>query len=169
MDALEAIFTRRSIRKYKSGDVSDEQLHTLLDAAMCAPSAGNAQPWHFVVIKDRELLNKVPDVHHHSKMLKEASLGILVCADPTAEKYEGRWMLDCSAATENMLIAANAIGLGAVWLGFYPVESRMEGIKELLQIPGHIMPVSLVSIGYPLDKPQKIERFDEKKVHYDLW
>ena len=168
MDAIQAILTRRSIRRYTSDRISDEAVQQLLQAAMSAPTAAG-QPYHFVVIRDRSLLNAVPNFHPHANMLKSACPGILVCGDPTIETLKGRWVLDCAAATENMLIAANAMGLGACWVGIYPVDERIEGMRELLKLPEHLVPVSMVSLGFPAEKKSPPERFKLERVHYDGW
>jgi len=169
MDAIEAIMTRRSIRKYTKDAVSDELIEKLLGAAMSAPSAGNQQVWRFVVITEREILDEIPKYHPHSKMLKDAPLAILVCGDLEAETRKGFWIQDCAAATENILIAANALGLGAVWLGVYPREERVVGIKKVLGLPEHIIPLSLIPIGHPAQNFPPSERFDGSKVHYNGW
>lgn len=169
MDAMEAILTRRSIRKYTKQEVPDSIIREVLEAAMCAPSAGNQQPWHFVVIRDRRILDEIPKVHPHSQMVKEAPVAILVCGDLSLEKRKGFWVQDCSAATENLLLAAHAKGLGAVWLGVYPREDRVDGIRKLLDIPEHVIPFSLVPIGYPAEKSFKVNRYDASRVHYDRW
>ena len=168
MEALEAILTRRSIRKYTDVKVSPELERKLLEAAMAAPSAHNNQPWHFVVIRSRETLNRIPEFHPYSKMLREASLAFVVCGDnevqPTAF-----WAQDCSAATENLLIAANALGLGAVWLGVYPDGTRANQIRELLGIPGHVTPLGIVSVGYPAESKPPRENYSEDRVHREKW
>lgn len=169
METIEAIMTRRSIRKYTDKSVPDELVKQLLQAAMAAPSASNEQPWHFVVIKDRKILNEVPSFHPWSHMLKEAALAILVCIDPQLEISKGRGVLDCSAATQNILLAAHALGLGAVWLGIYPVEERMNGMRKLVGLPQGVIPLSLVSLGYPNEKLKKEDRFIADRVHFDLW
>lgn len=169
MDALEAISSRRSIRKYRQGEVSGELVQRLLDAAMSAPSAGNEQPWQFVVIRDRKILEAIPQIHPYSQMLKGAALGILVCGDLTLEVYKGFWVQDCSAATQNLLIAAHALGLGAVWLGFHPLEERVTGIRKMLSLPDHIVPLALVSIGWPGEEKAGAKRFQEERIHYDRW
>ena len=169
METIEAIMTRRSIRKYTDKPVPDEVVKQLLQAAMAAPSARNEQPWHFVVISDRSLLNQVPSFHPYSHMLKEAALAILVCVDPQLEISRGRGVLDCSAATENILLAAHALGLGAVWLGIYPAEERMAGIRKLLNMPVDIVPISLVSVGYPDEKLKKEDRYKSERVYLDKW
>ena len=169
MDAIDAIHTRRSIRKYTKQPVSDDIIHEFLAAAMMAPSSGNAQPWHFVIIKERETLDAIAVFHQHGKMLRDAPIAILVCADPTLEKYEGRWMLDCSAATQNLLLAAHAKGLGAVWIGIYPGANRIDPMRELAALPEHIIPFSLISIGYPAEQKPTPERFNTERIHYDHW
>ena len=153
MDTIEAIMTRRSIRKYTANRVPAEVVEQLLRAGMAAPSAANEQPWHFVVITERKTLVQVPTFHAHAHMLKEAALAILVCNDSGLELMKGRGVLDCSAATQNMLLAAHALGLGAVWLGIYPVEERMNGMRKLLNMPSRVVPVALVSLGYPDERP----------------
>lgn len=170
MDALETIYTRRSIRKFTNKKVSNEIILELLSAAMSAPSAGNQRPWQFIVLTDRGLLDAIPTVHPYSAMLKQVSLAILVCGDITLEKYEGFWVQDCSAATQNLLLAAHAKGLGAVWLGIYPVKERVNGIRDLLQMPDHIIPLCLVPIGYAaIEKPRLNERFDPMRIRYNHW
>lgn len=169
MDSLKAILTRRSIRKYTDEPVPDQIIMELLAAAMAAPSAGNEQPWHFIVINDRQILNEIPKFHPYSQMLKEASVAILVCGDEMLEKYTGYWVQDCSAATENILIAVQAKRLGAVWLGIYPIAERVTGMRELLGLPEHVIPFSLVPIGYPAEEKPPADRFDETRIHYNKW
>ncbi|NHJ38485.1 MAG: nitroreductase family protein [Asgard group archaeon] len=169
MDAIEAILSRRSIRKYKKQPVPDELIKKFLEVAMCAPSAGNEQPWHFIIIDDPLILCKIPTFHNHAKMLKDASIAILVCCDMNLDHHNGMWIQDCSAASENMLIAINAEGLGAVWLGIYPREERITGLRGLLDIPDYIIPFSLISIGYPAEKLLKANRYNESRIHYNKW
>ena len=169
MDTLEAIRTRRSIRKYTSQPVSEEIINELLTAAMYAPSAGNEQPWHFVVIKERQTLDAISVFHPHGKMLKNAPAAILVCGDPSLEEFKGRWMLDCSAATQNILLAAHAKGLGAVWVGIYPEPARIDGIRKLVILPDHILPLSLIPVGYPAEHIPQPNRFNAARIHYEKW
>jgi nitroreductase len=169
MDIIEAILTRRSVRKYTDNRVPEDVVNQLLRAAMAAPSAANEQPWHFVVITDRSIMEQVPSFHPHSHMLKEAALAILVCIDPSLELTKGRGVLDCSAATQNLLLAAHGLGLGAVWLGIYPVEQRMDGMRKLLNMPSRVVPISLVSIGYPDERLRSEDRFKPERVHYQRW
>ncbi|NHJ39328.1 MAG: nitroreductase family protein [Asgard group archaeon] len=166
---MEAIKTRRSIRKFIDKLVSKEDIEDLIRAAMQAPSAGNKQPWQFVVITDRKKLDKIPDFHPYSIMLKESPLAILICAKVETSEYCDYWVQDCSAATQNLLLAAHAKGLGAVWLGIYPIAERIDGIKQLLNLPPDIVPLSLNAIGYPAEKKDPINRFDKARIHYEEW
>ena len=165
MDAMENILSRRSIRRYTTEPVSEETIKQLLEAAMSAPSANNQQPWQFVVIDDRELLDAITEVHRYAQMLKEAPLAILVCGDLQRAKHRDYWPLDCSAATENLLLAAHALGLGAVWLGVYPNEKRMEGVRRLVRLPEQVEPFSLISIGYPAEQKPPANRYNAERVH----
>ncbi len=169
MDAMNAILSRRSIRRYTDQPVSDETIKKLLEAAMSAPSAGNEQPWHFVVIREREILNEIPSFHSYSGMLRDAPVAILVCGDEEIQKYKGYWVQDCSAATQNILIAVQAKGLGGVWLGVYPVEERVAGLRKLLGIPENVIPFALISIGYPAEEKPPADRHDASRVHHDRW
>ncbi|MBN1880993.1 MAG: nitroreductase family protein [Deltaproteobacteria bacterium] len=169
MDAIEAIMTRRSIRKYTDTPITDDQVKQILSAAMAAPTAGNQQAWEFVVITDRKVLNALPDVHPYSRMLLKAPAAVLVCGNLETETKEGYFPQDCAAATQNILLAANALGLGAVWLGVHPREERVTGIRKLLRIPDHVVPVSLVALGHPAESHPRVDRYDEKKVHKDTW
>ncbi|MBN2752453.1 MAG: nitroreductase family protein [Rhodospirillaceae bacterium] len=169
MDALENLMTRRSIRRFTDQPVAEADIATLFHAAMAAPSAGNSQPWHFVRISDRAILNQLPDIQPHSRMMLGASLAILVCADVTLEKHEGFWVQDCSAATQNILLAAHALGLGAVWCGLHPRTAWCEGVSRLLNLPHHVQPLSLVAVGYPLDAKDPAERFKSERIHINRW
>jgi nitroreductase len=170
MDAIEAIVSRRSIRKYKQKAVPRKLIDELLNAAMHAPSACNEQPWHFVIINDHAVLNEVPEYHSHSYMIREAPAAIVVCADLNlAEEDEAWWVQDCSAATENILIAAQAKGLGAVWLGVYPKNDRVKGIQGLLALPQNVIPLCVIAIGYPDEKKHHESRYQSSRVHYNCW
>jgi len=169
MDAIEAIMTRRSIRKYADKPISDDQMKQVLTAAMAAPTAANQQAWEFVVITDRKILDAIPDVHPYSRMLLEAPAAVLVCGNLETETREGYYPQDCAAATQNILLAAHALGLGTVWLGVHPREERVTGVRKLLGIPDHVVPVALVAIGHPAESHPRIDRYDEKKVHRDTW
>jgi len=169
MEAIDALLTRRSVRSYRPEPVSEADTETLLRAAMAAPSAGNQQPWHFVVIRDRALLDAIRRFHPYAQMLREAPLAILVCGDLTREMHPGYWVLDCSAATQNILLATHARGLGAVWLGIYPRPDRMAGVRELIGLPDSIQPLALVAVGHPAETPPPADRYDPARLHHDRW
>jgi nitroreductase len=169
MDAFDAILTRRSIRKYKQKTISDKILQNLLRAACSAPSAGNQQPWHFIIFDDRKILNIIYTFHPSGKILKEADKALLVCGDLDLEKFKGYWMIDCAAATENILLAAHSLGLGACWLGLYPREGRVAGMRKLLKLPPHIIPFALVSLGYPAESKPREERYNTSRIHQNKW
>jgi len=167
MDALETIFTRRSIRRYTGEPVTADELKTILEAGMNAPSANNRQPWHFVVVDEREKLNAIMEVHPYSRMLAEAPLAIVVCGDTTVS--DRFWQQDCAAATENLLLAARALGLGTVWLGVYPDEQRAKGVAALFGVPETVKPMCIIAVGHPAEQKGRVERYDAGKVHKNGW
>jgi nitroreductase len=169
MDALEAIHTRRSIRKYTDESIAPETIKELLSAAMSAPSAVNAQPWTFIVIDDRKLLDEIPTYSPYAAMARNAPLAILVCGDTSLEKAPGFWVQDCSAAIQNLLLAAHALGLGAVWTGIHPMEDRVEGFRKAFNLPEHIIPLGLVPVGYPAQKAGPQDRYMEEKVYHNSY
>lgn len=169
MDIIEAILTRRSIRKYINKQVEQEKVNLLLNAAMSAPSAGNKQPWHFIIVNEKQILDRIALVHPHAKMLNEAPLAIVVCADLKLDYHPGYWIIDCSAAIQNILISARALDLGTVWLGVYPRKDRVDAISQLFQLPENIIPHSIVAIGYTNEPFYKVDRFDSNKIHYNKW
>ena len=166
---MENIFTRRSIRKYKDTDVDDSVLNEVIKAGMNAPSAGNAQPWHFIIIRDQKILVKINEVHPYSKMLPHAKSAILVCGDPSLEKHEGFWVQDCAAATQNMLLMIDYKGLGSVWLGIYPLKERIDGVRKIFNLPERIIPFAVLPVGYPDETKPANDKFDESKIHLDKW
>jgi nitroreductase len=169
METLQAILTRRSVRSFSSEPVANEDLQDLLRAGMQAPSAKNEQPWHFVVIEDPNLLRAIPDFHPHAQMLLEAPLAVLVCSDRKLETKRASWLQDCSAATQNILLAAHAKGLGAVWLGIFPDSERVFGMQELVDLPKDVRPVALVAVGHPASQPEPVDRFKAERVHHNRW
>lgn len=169
METLKAILTRRSIRKYSEKNIPEEYYEILLRAAMYAPSGRNRQPWHFIIISDRKVMNKLAAVNPSWEMLKEAANAIVVCGDLKQEDSESFIIQDCSAATQNILLAAHELGLGSVWLGVHPREDRLKPLIEILQIPAHILPVSMVSIGKPGEFREQPDRYNIDRIHQDKW
>ena len=168
MEAIEAIISRRSIRKYTDEKIPNEKIEILLKAAMNAPSAHNRQPWHFIVIDDKNILNKIPMYHRFSKMLKDASHAIVVLGDTKIQTTDF-WIHDCSAALENILIAANSIGLGAVWLGIHPHDNLIKKTNTLLDVPDHVIPLGIVSLGFPSETKLPRENYNPKRIHHNKW
>jgi nitroreductase len=167
MEVLEAILSRRSIRKYKSTKVPEDIVNDVLRAATSAPSATNKQPWHFILISDRELLINITKFHPYSGMLNQAQLAIAVCGDTNVQP--DYWIQDCAAATQNILLAAHAKGLGGVWLAIYPREPRIQGLRNMFNIPSHITPLSLVALGFPDEMKSPVDRYDRTRVHLNSW
>jgi len=169
-DPLEYLFTRRSIRKYSPEAVPAETIKEILTAGMAAPSAGNQRPWEFLVVDDREKMIEITKVHNFSMMLKEAGFCVVVIANLNNLRYPGNWWIqDCAAATLNMLIAVNMLKLGGVWLGVYPYEDRVEGIRRIFAIPDDKVPVSIVSVGYPAETRSRKKEYNEQIVHWNKW
>ena len=148
MDAFEVLHTRRSIRQFLNRPVGEDLVKELLSAAMSAPTAGGIQPWRFVVITDREKLDKIPDFHPYAGMIKQAPLAILVCGDTTSANYGKYWVQDCSAAMENLLLAARAKELASLWCGVHPVPEREQAFRELFNLPDTVSPLGLAILGY---------------------
>lgn len=167
------ILNRKSVRAYTDRAVSREQLDTLLRAAMAAPTGRDMRPWKFVVIDDKEALAALAGQLPYAKMLPEAAAAIVVCGDLSVTDDKGKpstnWTFDCSAATENLLLAAEAMGLGAVWTGVYPYEERQTAVSQALQLPEHIIPLNLIPIGYPKGDPQPKDKYDADNVHFNGW
>jgi len=170
MDTMEAILSRRSCRSYTAETISNELLEQLLKAGMASPSACNQRPWHFVVVDDRETLNNISDIQQYSPMLKQAPMAIVICSDGGDPAMSAPyWPQDCAASTQNILLAARAIGLGAVWLGIYPDETRAAGLRKLLAIPENITPFCVISLGHPAKAPRPIDRYEPERVHRNHW
>ena len=166
---MQEIVNRRSIRSYRSDAVTEEQIEQILRAAMAAPSAGNQQPWEFIVVSDRALLTTITEVHPHSKMLLEAPVAIVVCGNMSREKHAGFWIQDCSAAIENLLLEAAHQGLGSVWLGVHPRQDRVEGLKKLFKLPEPIIPFAVIALGYAKEQPSPVDRFNPEYIHRNGW
>lgn len=168
---LDNIATRTSIRDYEARPVEKEKIEKMLRAAMAAPTAMNKQPWHFVVVDQRNVLDALAGANPYAKMLKKAPLAIVVCGN-TDKMIEGGgrdfWIQDASAATENLLLAAHAMGLGAVWTGAYPSEERCISISKVLSLSDNLIPLNVIVVGYPAEQPQPKQKFKEENVSYNV-
>ncbi len=169
MDIFEAIHNRRSIRKYTERPLTQEQLEKILRATMTAPSAGNAQPWQFVVVKNKKTLARLHEYNPYAAMAKDAPLGILVCGDLSKEKYPGFWVQDCSAAIQNLLLATHALGLGAVWTGIHPVKEREIAFQKEFELPAQIIPLAFIVIGHPAQNSLYKDRYLPERIHEEKW
>ena len=159
---LENIFQRKSVRDYTSQPVEEEKINTLLKAAMAAPSGKDRRPWEFVVITERAILDSMAAELDNARMLAKAPLVIVVCGDSTVSSY---WYLDCTAAGQNILLAAEALGLGAVWTASYPYADRMEVARRYARLPENVLPLCVIPIGYPSGDIQPKDKFNEAKIH----
>ena len=168
---LDNIATRTSVRDYEARPVEKEKIVKMLRAAMAAPTAMNKQPWHFVVVDQRNVLDALAGANPYAKMLKKAPLAIVVCGN-TDKMIEGGgrdfWIQDASAATENLLLAAHAMGLGAVWTGAYPSEERCISISKVLSLSDNLVPLNMIVVGYPAEQPQPKQKFKEENVSYNV-
>lgn len=169
---LENIATRVSVRSYLDKPVDDATIEKLLRAGMAAPSAMNKQPWHFVVVTDKQKLEALSEANPNAGMAAHAPLAIVVCGD-LSRALEGiareYWVQDCSAATQNILLAANAMGLGSVWTGSYPIKERCEAISKILQLPENVLPLNTIVIGYPERDNTPKDKWDSNKVSYNIY
>jgi nitroreductase len=172
-DSLEAVLSviceRKSVRSFKDGDkvIPKETLDAIIKAAFAAPSAVNLQPWHFVIIDKRTILDTLGDGLPYAKMLCSASAAIVVCADTQiSELY---WVVDCAAATQNILLSVEAFGLGAVWTAVYPQKERVSFVKNLLNLPENIIPLNVIPIGYPKGTNKAKDKYKAQKVHINGW
>ncbi|MGQ9553206.1 MAG: nitroreductase family protein [Anaerolineae bacterium] len=163
---LETILSRRSIRRYTDQKLTREQIEALLDAAMAAPSANNRRPWHFVVVQEVARRKALSQVHRWAHMIEEAPVAIAVCAESNGNPF---WIDDCSAATENILLAAQAMGLGGVWIGIHPTASYQAAVREILHLPMSIGVHCLLAIGYPAERRPAYSKHDPTRVHWERW
>ena len=169
MEVREAIQGRRSVRSFAPRPVEPDAVDEMLRAAMQAPSAGNEQPWQFVVVDDRRILDAIPEISPYAPMCRVAPLAVLVCGDAREVRHEGYWVQDCSAATQNLLLAAHARGLGAVWTGVFPNDERVRAFRGLLGLPAEVVPMALVVVGYPTELAPAVDRFRPERVHRNGW
>ena len=170
---LENIFSRKSVRSFTDEPVKKEALDTLVRAAMAAPTGRDMRPWKFVVVENREMMDSLAQELPYAKMLTQAQAAIVVCGDMSVTGADGNpscnWTFDCSAATENLLLAAEAMGLGAVWTGVHPYEDRVAAVKAALGLPEHIIPLNMIPIGHPKGNPQPKDKYNADNIHYNGW
>jgi nitroreductase len=169
MELFEAIRTRRSIRRFSDKPITEDLLEQILSAAMMAPSAGNGQPWQFILVTERALLDKIAENHPNAGMSREATAGVVVCGDTSIEKYAGNWPADCAAATQNLLLAVHALGLGGVWTAVHPNEGRCAAFRKLFGLPETVIPLAFVPIGYPAEQRESAGRYKPERVHRNGW
>jgi len=169
MEIFDALMTRRSIRAFKRDPVRAEAIEQILRAGMAAPSAGNEQPWEFLLIKDRVVLEGIAHAHPYAEMVRQAPVAIVVCGNISRVRHQDFWIQDLAAATENMLLAIHALGLGSVWVGVYPRAKRVAEIRTVLPLPEDIIPFAVLPIGYPAEQKPAEDRFDERRIHHEQW
>ena len=168
METIRAIMTRRSIRRWTSEPVTEQQQKTILEAAMNAPSAADARPWHFVTVDDSEIIKQFTNLGG-TEMLAESTLLVMVCGDESKEVYPGFWPQDCSCAAQNMQLAAHDIGIGCVWVAIYPLDERVRVCRKILGVPDAITPFALLVMGVPAEELPAEKRFDAERVHQNKW
>jgi nitroreductase len=170
-ETLNTIYSRRSVRSFTGEAVSRETLTNILRAAMAAPSAVNIQPWAFAVVTKRETLDELCDRLPYAKMLNKAGAAIVVCGVPDKDEVFSKdyWVMDCSAASENILLACHALGLGAVWTAVHVDKERIANVRKILNIPENIIPLNVIPIGVPKEKGKALDKFKEKNIHWEQW
>ena len=169
---LNNILKRTSVRSYLDKSIEDDKIEKLLRAGMAAPTAVNKQPWHFVVVTDKSLLQKLAKANPYAEMVARAPLAIVVCGDMT-KALDGNarefWVQDCSAASENILLAATGLGLGSVWTGTYPSEERCAAVSEVLGLPETLIPLNTIVIGYPDGEVTPKDKWQESNISYNMY
>jgi nitroreductase len=170
-DALTAILTRRSIRDYTAHPVPDELIKLLLEAGLAAPSAFGERSTEFVVVNDKKVLEEISKVIPTSLQLKKATVAIVVCGNQAKEKNKGQgyWQLDGAVASENIFIAAHALGLGSVWTAIYPYQDRIPKLQKILNLPQDVIPLNVIPVGYPAEKKAREQLYDASRVHTNKW
>jgi len=169
--ALQFIFNRRSVRQYEDREIPAAIFTDLFEAAMAAPSAVAKDPWHFILIRERKTLDQIVKILPNGQMLRQAPAAVVVCGDINkANLKEVSYMLqDLSAAVENILLAATALGLGSCWLGMHPRPDRMSGIRDLFSLPENIIPMCGIALGWPAETPAPRTRYNPERVHLEKW
>lgn len=170
MDIFEVLTTRRSIRKYSEKKIEDQDLELILKCAMLAPSAKNQQPWQFIVVTSTEKKTELATATPHTHMAKNASAVIVVCGDMTKETAPGFWVQDCSAAIQNILLAARGKNIGSCWCGIHPEKERETKVKNMLELPEQVVPLGMICLGYPENQHfTEADRFKPERIHYEKW
>lgn len=171
-DTLNTIFARKSVRSFKSDAVPDEKLRMLVRAGMAAPTAVDKRPWEFIVVTDRAVLKQLADALPYAKMAEKAAAAIIVAGD-VKKQWGGMesdyWIMDCSAATQNILLAAESMGLGAVWTAVYPEDSRVRSVRQILGIPFHVVPLNVIPVGVQAGREKPKDKYDPKQIHWNRW
>lgn len=171
---IDAIMTRTSVREYADKEISREDLRTILEAGMAGPSCVNARDWSFIVVTQPEMLNKMADANGRpAQPLRGAKLGILICGD-LERAFQGApdyWVVDGAIAAQNIVLAAKSLGIGSVWLGTWPQMNRVSALTALFDLPEHVVPHSILSLGYPKEECAQETRshWEESRVHYEKW
>ena len=170
-EVIKLIMSRKSVRSFLNLPLTKSQLELIIEAGMSAPSANNKQPWSFIAITERELLDQLADKLPYAKMLYEATAAIVVCGIPekSGDSPEGYWVQDCSAATQNILLAIESMGLGAVWTGVYPRAERVDAVREVLSIPKTVFPLNVIPIGFPKSEGRSKDKFRPENIRWDKW
>lgn len=169
MKIQEALLTRRSIRKYKKQKIKNDKIDKILKSAMYAPSAMNLQPWQFLVIDRKDVLTEIVQSIPYAELLRQTSSAIIVCGDSNIEKNESWLLQNCSASIQNILLSAHGLGLGACWIAIHGMDEVYKNIKAQFNLPENIVPVSIISLGYPDEEVKAEERFIKEKIHYNKW
>jgi len=169
METFEVLINRRSIRKYKTLKIENEKIEMILKAAMYAPSAMNLQPWHFIVFDKKEVFEDLISAIPHAEMIRQASHSILVCGNRTVEKNESWLIQNCAASIQNILLAAQDLGVGSCWIAIHGMDEIVKNVQSKFKLPGNILPIALISLGYPDEIVSTNERFDKNKIHINQW
>jgi nitroreductase len=169
METIETLLTRRSIRKYKKQGIEKDKLDTIVKSAMYAPSAMNLQAWHYVVIDDKNVLNETIKSIPHAELLIQTPAAILVCGDAAVEKNVSWMIQNCSAAIQNILLAAHGLGIGTCWIAIHGMDEIVKNVSAQFKLPENVIPISLITLGYPDETVSAEDRFRKEKIHYNHW
>ena len=169
MNILDVVKNRRSVRKFKNQPIADNVMKDIITAAEYAPSAGNAQDYEFLIVDDRKMMEEMAEIHPHAASLRSADKAVVVMGNLDKERFKGFWVQDCSAAAQNLLLAAYSFGIGSVWCGIYPNQEREAAFGKLLRLPDNVIPFALIPLGYPDEEPQARPRLYNDMVFYNAY